>query len=461
MKSCAILMLRTVKGVLLLCVACAWADEMPAGNAPSMDGAAGGGAEQAILATPSSPERLQPWPAWMKWGMEFRGRVELPRALNFEAGRDNRFYLGRSRVSVGIETTEWLRFHAQVQDARASGFSDPDDLDSAIHHVDFRQAYADFGPAKSAWGVRIGRQELAFGDERLVGADNYWDALGQTFDAVRLTYRRSGLRLDGFGSFVVAPTCQGLARPSTGNQLYGLYASFDKGPRGSVIDPYLLWKSNRRVGDGVGPMGDSDVFTYGLRAAGNLPQRLDYNVEMALQGGHEADESIWAWAGHWELGVRPLGAESGPRFGAEYNFASGDDNPGDGRHATFDDLYPAGYNKFGMADPFGWRNLRNISGAVDWSLNTNWKVGIGYRALWVASIRDGLYTKGDSCLTRNPDASSDHVGNQASLYASWAFSKSWQLHAGYARFFPGSYLSDSSYRGRFSTPYVMVSYNFE
>ena len=397
----------------------------------------------------------------MKWGVEFHGRLELPSALNFEADRDDRFYLNRVRLWAGIEPTSWLRFYVQGQDARAPGFGDPEGLDSVVHHMDFRQVYADFGRPKGTWGVRVGSQELAFGDERLVGADNYWDALGQTFDAVRLSYQRPGLRLDGFGAFVVAPTCQHLVRPSSGNQLYGLYASLDKGPRGSVIEPYLFWKSNRRVGDGVGPLGDSDVFSYGVRTAGNLPARLDFNVEMALQGGHEAEESIRAWAGHWELGVRPFRADFGPRLGAEYNFASGDTHPGDGRHTTFDDLYPAGYNKYGMADPFAWRNLRNLSGGVDWSLSKRWRLGFGYRAFWLASIQDGLYTKGDSFLTRNPEATSDHVGNQASLMATWEFSKSWQFYVGYARFFPGTYLTDSSYRGRFSTPYFMVHYKFE
>jgi len=50
-----------------------------------------------------------------------------------------------------------------------------------------------------------------------------------------------------------------------------------------------------------------------------FPAPLDYSVEMALQGGRQ--EAIRAWAGR------------------------------DGRHTTFDDAYPAGYNKYGMADP--------------------------------------------------------------------------------------------------------------
>jgi hypothetical protein len=411
----------------------------------------------AAQPSPESAEPPQLGPSWLKWGVEFRGRLEAPSAVSFEPDAMDQFYLSRLRVSAGFEPASWLRFYVQAQEARARGFSDTAAIDSVAHHLDSRQAYADLGRAGGAWGARLGRQELAFGDERLVGADSYWDALGQSFDAVRLTYTRPGLRVDGFGAFVVTAICQGLARPSTGNLLYGLYASFDKGPRGSVVEPYLFLKSNRRACDGVGPLGDRDVFTYGARTTGELPGRLDYNVEMALQGGHEAEQSIGAWAGHWEVGIRPFRPDSAPRLAAEYNYASGDNRPGDGRHTTFDDLYPAGYNKCGAADPFAWRNLRSLSGGADWNFRERWRLSLGYRGLWLASIRDGLYTKGDSCLARNAEASGDHVGNQASIMATWELSKNWQFHFGYARFFPGSFLTDSSLPGRLSTPFIMVN----
>jgi hypothetical protein len=410
---------------------------------------------------PAGTERRLPAPSWMKWGVEISGRLETPGAVNFEQRVDDRYYLSRVRAWAGMEAARWLRFYVQGQDARAPGFSDLPSLDSVHRPLALRQAYADFGRADGGWGLRAGRQELAFGDERLVGADSYWDPLGQSFDAVRLSYRRPGLRVDGFGAFVLAPGCVRVSHPSTGNQLYGLNVSLEDGFRGSVIETYLFWKSNRRVGDGIGPQADTDVLTYGARTAGALPARLDYNLEMALQGGHEANESIRAWAGHWEMGFRPFRADFGPRLGAEYNFASGDRSPGNGRHTTFDDLYPAGYNKYGMADPFAWRNLRNLSGGIDWRLSQRWRLSLGYRSLWVASVQDGLYTKGDACLTRNPAASGDHVGNQASAMATWEASGHWRLHAGFARFFPGSYLIDSSYGGRLSTPFFMVSYKFE
>jgi hypothetical protein len=218
------------------------------------------------------------------------------------------------------------------------------------------------------------------------------------------------------------------------------------------LEPYIFWKSERGV---------QELFTYGIRSAAALSRLLDYNVEMALQGGHERAESIRAWAGHWELGVRPFRWDLGPRLGAEYNFASGDSRPGDGRHATFDDLYPSGYNKYGMPDPFAWRNIRTAGAGVDFNLSAKWSAAVGYRAIWLATLNDGLSTKGEECLTRNPDATTTYVGNQASLMVTWEYSRRWKFHTGYSRFTSGGYLHDSGYHGQSGTPFLAIHYTFE
>ena len=438
----------------LFCAAAVWAI---AGwiTAAAVEGAAD------VAVNPGSPEPAEfakRGPPWLKWDAEFRGRVELPSAVDFTAGHNHQFYLHRVRASAEIDASKWLRLRVQGQDARAIGFTHSDGLSPDVHYLDFRQAYVDLGPRTGAWGVTVGRQEVALGDERLVGTDNYWDPLGQTFDAVRIRYQQERWRLTGFSAFV-APGNQRISVTSLENRLDGLYLSFDvQKERGVVLEPYLFHNHRRRVSEVGAEQPESDVFTYGARSAGNLPGRLDYNIETALQGRRKYEKPVRAWAGHWEMGVRPLGGESGPRFGVEYNVASGDRNPRDGRHTTFDDLYPAGYNKFGMADPFAWRNVRYGSTGIDWSFHRRWRVSAGYRDFWLDSAKDGLYVKGDNCLTRNPSASSGHVGSQASLLVAWEFSKRWQFYGGYARFFPGQYLADSSHEGHFSSPYFMLNF---
>ena len=42
-----------------------------------------------------------------------------------------------------------------------------------------------------------------------------------------------------------------------------------------------------------------------------------------------------------------------------FNYGSGDDDPQDGAHGTFDQLYPLGHAYYGYIDPFALQNLRN------------------------------------------------------------------------------------------------------
>jgi hypothetical protein len=81
--------------------------------------------------------------------------------------------------------------------------------------------------------------------------------------------------------------------------------------------------------------------------------------------------------------------------------------------------------------------------------------------MWVATLNDGLSTKGEECLTRNPNAGGAHVGNQASMMVTWEYSRNWKFHGGYSRFKPGRYLRDSGYHGRTGTPFIAVHYTFE
>jgi len=402
---------------------------------------------------PASSGRVQ-------FGAEFRGRLELPAALDFTDGKDDQFYLHRIRLWAGLEVFPWMRLHIEGQDARTLGYDDPDGLSSVVHRLDFRQLNVNLGNSRRGSSLTLGRQELAFGEERLIGADNYWDPLGMTFDAVRFTRVLPAFRIDAFSALVVPCALRGMAAPSLQDQLYGVYASSSKGYRGAVVETYLLAKRNPARDEGLSHFTENRIFTYGGRTAGQFGEPFEYNVEMALQSGHRDDQAIRAWMGHWEIGLRPLRGERAPRFSAEYNFASGDHHAGDRHYNTFDDLYPAGYNKFGMADPFAGRNLRGIGGSAEWRLSRRWLLAGSYRAFWLASISDGLYIKGDDVLTLNPRATSDHVGDQATLLAAWTLSENWQVYGGYARFFPGSFLADSHFYGHLSTPYLMLNYKF-
>jgi Alginate export len=396
-------------------------------------------------------------PAWLKLGVELRGRAESNNG--FEGASSEPLYLNRLRLNAGFQPAPWMRFFVQAQDARA--FSrDPDHEEESLRNtLDLRQAYVDFGRVEAGWQLRAGRQELAVGDERLVGADNYWDGFGQAFDAVLLGFTGARFRVDAFTRFRVQPSRRSLDPSDTASRIAGLTLQFKTRGAG-VLEPYFLWKRGGDTGDLLEHPGHRDVLTPGVRAQGALPHSLDYNIEMALQRGHVVDERISAWAGHWELGWKPLGKDSGLRLGLEYNFASGDRDLADGKHGTFDDLYPAGFNKCGMADPIAWRNIRYPAVGVEVPLTRRWTVYGGYRNFRLATVHDGLYPGGDEYLARNPAATRADVGSHVLASAGYAHSDHWKAYAGYGYLFPGAYLRQSGYLTAIRTAYLLFSFAF-
>ena len=109
----------------------------------------------------------------------------------------------------------------------------------------------------------------------------------------------------------------------------------------------MLARNVRTATTESGTRGRLESVTVGARWVGKLPAGLDYNTEMALQRGSLASDDISACAGHWLVG-RTTGTKATLRLSGEYNYASGDSDPTDGRRNTFDGkLYPTGHDKYG------------------------------------------------------------------------------------------------------------------
>jgi hypothetical protein len=399
-------------------------------------------------------ERL---PAWLKLGVEIRGRLEAETGFKPSPGPDDTYYLHRLRLNVGIEPASWLRFYFQGQDARAAGYDHPVPA-SVADSMDLRLGYVEIGGTpEMPWTLRVGRQELRFGESRLIGSSN-WSNVARSYDVLQLTYKTPGVHLDWFAAAVV-PTVNGrFDRPALRNGVYGFYSSFDKLIRKAVVEPYVFWKTESVVRGELGGAGDQDVYAPGIRMVGHLPWRLDYNFEAVVETGHNAQDRIRAWAGHWLLGWTLPVAAWQPRLVSEYNYASGDGNPHDGRHCTFDPLYPTNHAKYGAADRVTWRNIHDLMGGIAVKPLKNWRYELDYHGFWLATRQDGLYSASGALVVIDPGATSSFVGSEIDLLAFYERSERLQIGFGYAHLFAGPYLRQSTKERGSTYPYVMWSY---
>jgi hypothetical protein len=324
---------------------------------------------------------------------------------------------------------------------------------------DLRAGFADVGSAKSPVAARLGRQELAFGEQRLLG-HLAWVNTGRTWDAARGILRSKAFQVDVFAASLVRSLPDEFDKSGNGNRLYGAYATSGKVLPKGTFEPYVIYRRDVNLRSELGPFGTLEQTTVGARTVGKLPAGLDYGVEMALQRGSLVDDSISAWAGHYQL-RESLSGKGAVKLTTEYNFASGDQNPADGTRATFDQLYPTGHDKLGLADQVGWRNTHHIREGFEFSPFKATPVSVNYHSWWLAEKTDGLYAaSGARIAFVAGGAASSHVGQEIDFQITRALTPQLQLGAGYAHMFTGKFLKQATPGASYSAPYIMATYVF-
>jgi len=146
--------------------------------------------------------------------------------------------------------------------------------------VSLYQAYIE---ARNLWGtplaLRVGRQELKFGDQWLVGVNDASSLFrGLSFDAIRLTYKADQFSVDAVAS-KLAETFQNFGKGDT--DFYAVYASCTA-IEGQTFDAY--WMYVRDDGALLATGNPVDIHTVGLRGAGTIAS-FDYKAEVAYQFG--------------------------------------------------------------------------------------------------------------------------------------------------------------------------------
>jgi hypothetical protein len=399
-------------------------------------------------------------PSWLYVRGEFRERMEGVTNAAFTDGRDDVYWLSRFRFDVTARPSRHASFSVQVQDARAASKEVGPTAAPFSGAFDLRMAYAQIGdPLAGAAAVRVGRQELAFGEQRLVGHVS-WLNTARTFDGARLTVRRGTLQVDAFATSVVRIQRDEFDKSGNGNGFFGAYvAASDVIPR-SAFEPYVFWRRDRGLTTEDGTPGSLDAATVGLRIAGRVGSSTDYGVEVAVQRGSLGSDDVRAWAGHWQV-RSGLPGPGRIRLLTEYNYASGDADPADGRRGTFDQLYPTPHDKYGLADQVGWKNVHHVRVGLDLAPWVRWPMNVGYHTWWLAESRDALYTAGSVSLARiAAGAGSRHVGQEVDVQVSRAITPQLQLAAGYAYIVAGQFLEQATPGASYSAPFVMATYIF-
>jgi hypothetical protein len=380
-------------------------------------------------------------------------------AVDFSATTpDNSYWLLREKLHLGYKPVSWLNFYVEGRDS--STHQDKRTPEPEEDSIDLHQAFIGLGNAKEfPLTAKVGRQELSYGDERLVGAFD-WNNIGRVFDAAKLRCENDTLWVDAFAGRVVLANDGDFNVSNDYDWFSGIYASTKTLLPKQETQLYFLARNTEAKSPTAttgspqaGGPGERDIYTVGARFK-SLPGRFagwDYDAEFAGQfgdfyvGSTKLDHQ--AFAAHIAGGYTFEKAGWKPRFGLEYNFASGDSDPTDDKHGTFENLFPTNHKFYGFMDFVSWQNLHNVRLAASAKPAKGLTLTADYHLFWLVDTADYYYSVSGASRTTGgyglKPANDSFVSSELDFIATYAIKPYATAQVGYGHFFVGDYVRQS------------------
>ncbi len=409
--------------------------------------------------------------------------------LRFHAGYTDTWWSayaeGRSSTSWGDERFAYANNPAVPGTVKEFGSGPESDT------IDLHQAYVTIGNHKEfPLSIKAGRQEMIYGEERLIGAFG-WNNVGRVFDGVKLRLQTEWFAADVFGLRPVIPEDDRFNVSNDYEYFSGIYATTPLVPKNS-LEVFAL---SRNVGPQAvaaepspqaPPPSARDIFTIGFRLKSKQGEfgNWDYTVETAGQFGNYKDLRLGVNSPRLDHEAYMAVVQGGytfsdvwgtPRFGLEYSYGSGDSDPKDGKHETFDNLYPTNHKFYGYMDLVSLQNVHDARAIFQLKPHKQVSLALEGHSFWLADTHDNFYNvsgaaRGGIATTPgtgygiNPSYS-NFVGNELDFIVGYAVTRYAQLEAGYGHFFTGDYIQQSLSAPAFGSRdadyvYLQASINF-
>ena len=381
---------------------------------------------------------------------------------------ETRHDLWRWRHYADLKCARFLRGYVESIHAESFG----EDLAPAAideNQWDLLNAFVDFTPETlfdTQPTLRVGRQELIFGKQRLVSALD-WGNTRRTFEGFRLLTKGDDWKHD---LFVVNPVnaATGFRPPAQFDTRFdaaardvlfsGSYLTYT-GIENASLDLYWLWLLDPHP---LPHRPDGRRHTIGSRYACVIPvsdQRAwDTEFETGYQFGSDSHETVQAGFATSVIGHQWKTLAGKPRLSGTFYYGSGDTNPSDGRNQTFSVLFPLAHAYWGLSDNLSGQNL------LDWSLQADVKpterssLTVAQHFFQLASANDTAYTAGGTAIGSPGNGRS--LGDALDLYGYYSLNPNFDIQCGYSWFWYGSYIERTVPRDDASQFYVQTSLRY-
>ena len=260
------------------------------------------------------------------------------------------FTLLRTRLGARVDAAPGVRLVIQAQDSRVLG-AEKHPSAAVGETFGLHQAYVELRTSRHATDValRAGRQEIAVGNERLVGAVG-WSNVGRSFDGARITATRAGTTAgsEAWSATVFAATVEergrhfGAGVPQRDHVMAGVATRMSMA-RGARAEATVLYDAGGSYRGFTG----ADRATFDLRMRTPRVRGIGAELEGAWQTGRQRDRSdssnvhaqrVGAWMAALRVGALATPSSRGSLL-VGVDMLSGDRDAGDAHYSAFSTMY--------------------------------------------------------------------------------------------------------------------------
>jgi hypothetical protein len=386
-------------------------------------------------------------PLALSIGGQLRWREELYRGFNtLNVNDDNsqsRVLLSADLVA-GRKAHGYARVFTEVRDDQSYGRTLPGGArpqDEDRHDVQTLQAEV----GRGANFLRVGRQEVALGQQRLIGVAD-WSNTRRSSEGARLQLVRGKFAFEAVDArpvtvrqFVrnVADTTQRYRTLSLGSAAgakplaRGLPAVWQAYWYEQAIHPVNGTRTYRLT------TGGRVQWTWG---ASKSTLTRSFEVEAAAQRGTVGAKQIHAWFAIAETQLQWKHVYGAPSLTLGIEQASGENSTTAGTLEAFAVLYPAAHSHGGYADVIGRTNARELHTVSSWDPFAPLNLRLALYRFDRVRLDDAAYTKQSTVFRATGTNRDRHIADELDLSGTWRLDSHWRVVFGGGLVAPGPFL---------------------
>ncbi len=402
----------------------------------------------------------------LKIGGSLRLRGESKIDYNFNESNQS-YGLSQLRINLNWKPASWVNVYVEGQDSRVFGedINEAPKIDKEATPNIYQDAFDlhqfsvtilhKFG--ETPVSLKIGRQKYNLGALRLV-ASLEWVNTARVADGITLSIGAKSKRyVDVFWSRLVpVDPIRFNDHRLTGNRYFdsyfgGAYYTDKELIANAQLEVYWLYRGEKNVDDAIHTIGARLHRTF---------DKLSYGGEAAYQFGEFGGVDHSAMMAHLEANLK-TNILNKSTFGIAYNFGSGDNDPTDAKHGTFDNLYPLNHAYYGYMDLFSLQNIHNLEFTVKTKLFDRLGLRLAWQSFWLVDAENDSWFNAGLGIVRGPTLTEvdSHVANEIDATVKYSFPKiKLTLIGNYSYLMTGKYIEQTGNSVNPSFMFVAVKY---